>query len=245
MKTATSESERPGSRTSEEPVRVLAVDDEAHITDLVATALRYEGFEVSTAANGREALALVETFRPELIVLDIMLPDVDGFDVQRRLLERGRRIPVLFLTARDATEDKVRGLTIGGDDYVTKPFSLEELIARIRAVLRRTRSAAPETERLRFADLEMDEDTHEVWRAGRPVELTATEFNLLRFLLANPRRVLSKDRILDHVWNYDFGGDSSIVETYISYLRKKVDVGKPPLIHTVRGVGYVLRLPPE
>ncbi len=224
---------------------MLAVDDEAHITDLVATALRYEGFEVSTAANGREALALVETFRPELIVLDIMLPDVDGFDVQRRLLERGRRIPVLFLTARDATEDKVRGLTIGGDDYVTKPFSLEELIARIRAVLRRTRSAAPETERLRFADLEMDEDTHEVWRAGRPVELTATEFNLLRFLLANPRRVLSKDRILDHVWNYDFGGDSSIVETYISYLRKKVDAGEPPLIHTVRGVGYVLRLPPE
>ena len=223
---------------------MLVVDDEAYITDLVATALRYEGFEVASARNGREALDMVDSFRPELIVLDIMLPDLDGFDVHRKLTERGGRVPVLFLTARDATEDKVRGLTIGGDDYVTKPFSLEELIARIRAVLRRAQRSGPETERLRFADLEMDEATHEVRRGDRPIDLTATEFNLLRFLLANPRRVLSKGQILDHVWNYDFGGDSSIVETYISYLRKKVDAREPRLIHTVRGVGYVLRLPP-
>jgi two-component system OmpR family response regulator len=228
-----------------ERARVLVVDDEAYITDLVATALRYEGFEVASAANGRDALSLVESFRPELIVLDVMLPDVDGFDVQRKLVDRGRRVPVLFLTARDATEDKVRGLTIGGDDYVTKPFSLEELVARIRAILRRSRGSGPAPERLQFADLEMDEESHEVWRQGDVVDLTATEFNLLRFLLSNPRRVLSKSQILDHVWNYDFGGDSSIVETYISYLRKKVDGHEPRLIHTVRGVGYVLRLPPE
>jgi two-component system, OmpR family, response regulator len=228
-----------------ERARVLVVDDEAYITDLVATALRYEGFEVASAANGRDALSLVESFRPELIVLDVMLPDVDGFDVQRKLVDRGRRVPVLFLTARDATEDKVRGLTIGGDDYVTKPFSLEELVARIRAILRRSRGSGPTPERLQFADLEMDEESHEVWRQGDVVDLTATEFNLLRFLLSNPRRVLSKSQILDHVWNYDFGGDSSIVETYISYLRKKVDGHEPRLIHTVRGVGYVLRLPPE
>jgi two-component system, OmpR family, response regulator len=175
----------------------------------------------------------------------VMLPDLDGFEVQRRLADRGRRIPVLFLTARDATEDKVRGLTIGGDDYVTKPFSLEELIARIRAVLRRAGEAGSAESRLRFEDLEMDEDTHEVWRSGRPVELTPTEFNLLRFMLVNPRRVLSKDQILDHVWHYDFGGDPSIVETYISYLRKKIDATTPHLIHTVRGVGYALRLPKE
>jgi two-component system, OmpR family, response regulator len=234
-----------GTPASAERARVLVVDDEAYITDLVATALRYEGFEVSTAGNGRDALALVDSFRPELIVLDVMLPDVDGFDVQRKLADRGRRVPVLFLTARDATEDKVRGLTIGGDDYVTKPFSLEELVARIRAILRRARGSGPRPDRLRFVDLEMDEESHEVWRQGEPVDLTATEFNLLRFLLSNPRRVLSKSQILDHVWHYDFGGDSSIVETYISYLRKKVDALQPRLIHTVRGVGYVLRLPPE
>ncbi len=235
----------PGPSAPANAVRVLVVDDEAYITDLVATALRYEGFDVASAASGRDALGLVETFRPDLIVLDIMLPDFDGFEVQRRLTDRGRPAPVLFLTARDSTEDKVRGLTVGGDDYVTKPFSLEELIARIRAILRRARGARTDPERLKFADLEMDEDTHEVRRGGHPVELTATEFNLLRFLLANPRRVLSKGQILDHVWHYDFGGDSSIVETYISYLRKKVDAQEPPLIHTVRGVGYVLRLPPE
>jgi two-component system, OmpR family, response regulator len=224
-------------------VRVLVVDDEANITDLVATALRYEGFDVSTAGDGRTAMSLVESFRPHVIVLDVMLPDLDGFEVQRRLIERGQRAPVLFLTARDATEDKVHGLTIGGDDYVTKPFSLEELIARIRMVLRRAGGIAVGIERLRFEDLEMDEDTHEVWRGQREVELTPTEFGLLRLLLSNPRRVLSKSQILDHVWQYDFGGDASIVETYVSYLRKKVDVELPHLIHTVRGVGYVLRLP--
>jgi two-component system OmpR family response regulator len=222
---------------------VLVVDDEANITDLVATALRYEGFEVSTAGDGRSALSLVESFRPHAIVLDVMLPDLDGFEVQRRLVERGQRAPVVFLTARDATEDKVHGLTIGGDDYVTKPFSLEELIARIRTVLRRAGGIATEAERLRFEDLEMDEDTHEVWRGERQIELTPTEFGLLRLLLSNPRRVLSKSQILDHVWQYDFGGDASIVETYISYLRKKVDAEEPHLIHTVRGVGYALRLP--
>jgi two-component system OmpR family response regulator len=224
-------------------VRVLVVDDEPNITDLVATALRYEGFDVSTAVDGRAALSLVESFRPHAIVLDVMLPDLDGFEVQRRLVERGQRAPVLFLTARDATEDKVHGLTIGGDDYVTKPFSLEELIARIRTVLRRAGGIDAGSERLRFEDLEMDEDTHEVWRGERQIDLTPTEFGLLRLLLSNPRRVLSKSQILDHVWQYDFGGDASIVETYISYLRKKVDVEDPHLIHTVRGVGYVLRLP--
>jgi two-component system, OmpR family, response regulator len=225
--------------------KVLVVDDESNITDLVATALRYEGFEVGVAHDGHEALASVDRFRPDLIVLDVMLPDLDGFEVQRRLLDRGRPTPVVFLTARDATEDKVRGLTIGGDDYITKPFSLDELVARIRSVLRRVQGALPAADRLRFADLEMDEDAHEVWRGDRAIELTATEFSLLRFLLMNPRRVLSKAQILDHVWHYDFGGDPAIVETYISYLRKKVDGVEPHLIHTVRGVGYVLRLPPE
>ena len=237
----------PGGPTDSvaDAVRVLVVDDEPAIADLVGTALRYEGLDVATAGSGRDVLTMVESFRPDLIVLDIMLPDLDGFEVQRRLSDRGRRIPVLFLTARDATEDKVRGLTIGGDDYVTKPFSLEELIARIRAVLRRAGHGEDAAGRLRFEDLEMDEDSHEVWRAGRPVELTPTEFNLLRFMLVNPRRVLSKEQILDHVWHYDFGGDPSIVETYISYLRKKVDGTEPHLIHTVRGVGYALRLPKE
>jgi two-component system OmpR family response regulator len=231
--------------STEGPARVLVVDDESNITDLVSTALRYEGFDVATARDGREALTTVETFRPDLIVLDVMLPDVDGFEVQRKLLERGRPTPVVFLTARDATEDKVRGLTIGGDDYVTKPFSLEELVARIRSVLRRTQGETPAGGRLRFADLEMDEDSHEVWRGELPIDLTVTEFSLLRYLLVNARRVLSKAQILDHVWQYDFGGDPAIVETYISYLRKKVDVVEPHLIHTVRGVGYVLRLPRE
>ncbi len=229
--------------SSNDSARVLVVDDEPNITDLVTTALRYEGFEVASAHDGREALAAVDSFRPDLIVLDVMLPDLDGFEVPRRLLDRGRPTPVVFLTARDATEDKVRGLTIGGDDYVTKPFSLDELVARIRSVLRRVRGSAPVADRLRFADLEMDEDAHEVWRGGRSIELTATEFSLLRFLLMNPRRVLSKAQILDHVWNYDFRGDDNIVESYISYLRRKVDNVQPRLIHTLRGVGYVLRKP--
>jgi len=223
--------------------RVLVVDDEPYITDLVSTALRYVGFDVSTAANGRQALTAAADFRPELIVLDVMLPDYDGFEVTRRLRADGLRMPVVFLTARDATEDKVKGLTIGGDDYVTKPFSLEELVARVRAVLRRSRENGDSDGRLTFADLELDEDTHEVWRSGTPVSLTATEFKLLRYLMLNPRRVLSKAQILDHVWAYDFDGDAGVVETYISYLRKKVDAVEPRLIHTVRGVGYTLRLP--
>ncbi len=223
--------------------RILVVDDEASITDLVATVLRYEGFEVRTADTGRRALEAVAAFRPHLVILDIMLPDLDGFEVQRRLAEAGERVPILFLTARDATEDKVRGLTAGADDYVTKPFSLEELVARVRAVLRRTGRAAPGSSRLRFADLELDEETHEVWRGERPIELSPTEFNLLRYLMLNARKVVSKAQILDHVWRYDFGGDAGVVETYISYLRRKIDVEEPKLIHTIRGVGYSLRLP--
>jgi two-component system, OmpR family, response regulator len=223
--------------------RVLVVDDEDSITALVSTALRYVGFEVAVAANGRQALERAAAFRPELVVLDVMLPDLDGFEVVRRLRADGLRVPIVFLTARDATEDKVAGLTIGGDDYVTKPFSLEELVARVRAVLRRTGGGPEQGSRLQIADLELDEDSHQVWRAGQPVELTATEFKLLRYLMMNARRVLSKAQILDHVWNYDFGGDGSIVETYISYLRKKVDASDPRLIQTVRGVGYTLRPP--
>jgi two-component system, OmpR family, response regulator len=225
--------------------RILVVDDEPSITDLVSTVLRYEGFRAEVAATGRKALEAATTFRPHLIVLDVMLPDLDGFEVQRRLGSDGLRVPILFLTARDATEDKVRGLTMGADDYVTKPFSLEELVARIRAILRRSGEGGEETGRLVFADLEMDEDSHEVWRGDRPVELSPTEFNLLRYLMLNARRVLSKSQIIDHVWRYDFGGDQSVVETYVSYLRKKVDNADPKLIHTVRGVGYVMRVPKE
>ncbi|HEX2064110.1 MAG TPA: response regulator transcription factor [Acidimicrobiales bacterium] len=223
--------------------RVLVVDDEPNITDLVRTALRYVGFEVEVAATGREALAAATSFRPHMVVLDVMLPDLDGFEVVRRLRRDGIDVPVIFLTARDATEDKVAGLTIGGDDYVTKPFSLEELVARVGVVLRRTRGGDDEPARLRFADLELDESTFEVWRAGQPVAVTATEFKLLRYLMLNARRVLSKTQILEHVWEYDFEGDANVVETYISYLRKKVDRFEPHLIHTVRGVGYTLRLP--
>ncbi len=224
--------------------RLLVVDDEPSITDLVSTALRYVGFDVAVAGTAREALVQATTFRPQLVLLDVMLPDLDGFEVTRRLRGEGVRVPILFLTARDATEDKVTGLTIGGDDYVTKPFSLEELVARVRALLRRAEgpTTGPNA-KLTFADLEMDEDTHEVWRAGQPITTTPTEFKLLRFLLLNARRVLSKTQILDHVWNYDFDGDANVVETYISYLRKKVDFVEPRLIHTVRGVGYTLRLP--
>jgi two-component system OmpR family response regulator len=227
-----------------ERTRVLVVDDESNITDLVATVLRYEGFEVQTASTGRDALKAVTSFRPALVVLDIMLPDLDGFEVQRQLADNGGKIPVVFLTAKDGTEDKVRGLTMGADDYVTKPFSLEELVARVRAVLRRANgSDKTASGRLQFADLEMDEESHEVFRANEPIELTPTEFTLLRYLLLNAKRVLSKAQILDHVWHYDFAGDANVVETYISYLRKKVDRFDPPLIHTIRGVGYCLRLP--
>ncbi|MFD0889374.1 response regulator transcription factor [Streptosporangium algeriense] len=224
--------------------RVLVVDDEPYLADLVATALRYEGFETATAATGAETVSLVGTFRPDLVVLDVMLPDVLGTEVCHRIRTAGSEVPVVFLTALDATEDKIGGLTAGGDDYVTKPFSLEELIARIRAVLRRTAGRPdPGDGRLTFADLVIDEDAHEVWRSGRRIDLTPTEFKLLRFLAANPGKVVSKRRILDHVWEYDFGGNDGVVQTYISYLRRKVDAFAPPLIHTVPRVGYVLRLP--
>jgi two-component system OmpR family response regulator len=225
--------------------RILVVDDEPFITDLLAAALRHEGFEVEVANSGAEALAGVSGgSSPDLVLLDVMLPDLEGTEVCRRLRADGLAVPVLFLTARDATEDKVLGLSLGADDYVTKPFSLDELVARIHAVLRRTAHHHPPGDsRLAYADLVMDEDTHEVWRQGKLVELTATEFNLLHYLLSNARRVLSKADIVDHVWRYDFEGDPNIVETYMSYLRKKIDCVDPPLLHTVRGVGYTLRLP--
>jgi len=223
--------------------RVLVVDDEESIVQLLCTALRYEGFATASAASGREALTQAAEFRPDLVLLDVMLPDIDGFEVHRRLSGASAgRLPVVFLTARRDTDDRVRGLTIGADDYVVKPFSLEELIARVRAVLRRTRGEQGAVQRVSFEDLELDEETREVRRAGRLIELTPTEFSLLRYLLVNAGRVLSKAQILDHVWNYDFGGDSNVVETYISYLRKKVDRDGDPLIHTVRGFGYSLRV---
>ncbi len=226
-------------------VRVLVVDDEPYITDLLGAALRFEGFEVDVAATGSEAVDMARRQVHDLVLLDVMLPDIDGAEVCRRLRAGGVGVPVLFLTARDATEDKVAGLQAGADDYVTKPFSLDELVARIRAVLRRTHGAESLAGpgRLVFADVELDEETHEVWRQGQVVELTATEFNLLRCLLLNARRVMSKSELLDHVWDHEFGGDPNIVETYISYLRKKIDCYEPPLIHTIRGVGYSLRLP--
>jgi two-component system OmpR family response regulator len=222
---------------------VLVVDDEPSITQLVALALRYEGFEVETASNGRDALAAIPRFKPALVVLDVMLPDITGLDVLERLGATGQKVPVIFLTARDATEDKVHGLTVGGDDYVTKPFSIEELVARIRVVLRRNGGAAEQSVVLTLEDLELDEDAHEVRRGARSIELTPTEYRLLRYLLVNAGRVLTRNQILDHVWDYDFGGDASVLETYISYLRRKVDASQPALIQTVRGVGYVLRAP--
>ena len=223
--------------------RLLVVDDEPNIRELLSTSLRYAGFEVTAAANGREALDAAEEFQPDLAVLDVMLPDMDGFTVTRRLRAAGRHFPVVFLTARDGTEDKITGLTVGGDDYVTKPFSLDEVVARIRAVLRRTASLDDDDAAvLRVDDLELDDDAHEVRRGGEVVELSPTEFKLLRYLMMNPNRVLSKAQILDHVWEYDFNGDASIVESYISYLRRKIDVGgREKMIHTKRGVGYMLR----
>ena len=223
--------------------RLLVVDDEPNIRELLSTSLRYAGFEVTAAANGREALDAAEEFQPDLAVLDVMLPDMDGFTVTRRLRAAGRHFPVVFLTARDGTEDKITGLTVGGDDYVTKPFSLDEVVARIRAVLRRTASLDDDAAVLRVDDLELDDDAHEVRRGGEVVELSPTEFKLLRYLMLNPNRVLSKAQILDHVWEYDFNGDASIVESYISYLRRKIDTTEPRLLHTIRGVGYTLRLP--
>ena len=221
--------------------QILVVDDEASIVDAVATALRYEGFDVREAGTGRAALSAAQEDPPDLVVLDVMLPDLDGLEVTRRLRADGIRVPVLFLTARDSLEDKIAGLTVGGDDYVTKPFSLAEIVARTHAILRRTHGEKDGDGQLRFADVVLDQDTHEVWRAGNAIRLTATEFNLLRFFLLNPRRVLSKSQILDHVWHYDFGGDANVVETYVSYLRKKLDQFGPPLIHTIRLVGYSMR----
>jgi two-component system OmpR family response regulator len=231
------------SDSSPEQHRILVVDDEPNIVDVVSMALRFQGFTIETAGTGGEALSRVAAFRPHLIVLDVMLPDMEGFDVAQRLGAQRARVPIIFLTARDATDDKIRGLTLGGDDYVTKPFSLEELVARIRSILRRSGLAEPESSRLTFEDIELDEDAHEVTRAGKNVELTATEYRLLRYLMLNPRRVLTRSQLLEHVWEYDFGGDARVLETYVSYLRKKLDVHGPPLIHTVRGVGYALRQP--
>jgi two-component system OmpR family response regulator len=224
------------------PVRVLVVDDEPALAELLSMALRYEGWEVRAAADGHGAVRAARDFGPDIVVLDVMLPDIDGFEVLRRLRDRSPVVPVLFLTARDAVEDRIAGLTVGGDDYVTKPFSLEEVVARLRGLLRRAGMTAQRQEAvLSVGDLTLDEDSHEVHRSGDRVELTATEFELLRFLMRNPRRVLSKAQILDRVWNYDFGGQANVVELYISYLRKKIDAGREPMIHTLRGAGYVLR----
>jgi two-component system OmpR family response regulator len=225
--------------------RILVVDDENSISELIATSLKFVGFDVRTASSGAQALQIAEEFKPHALILDVMLPDQNGFEVCRQLRSEGHNVGVLFLTAKDSTEDKIAGLTIGGDDYVTKPFSLEELVARLRSLLRRTGATevAPDDEKIRFADLELDEATHEVRRAGNLVDLSPTEFLLLRYLMINADRVVSKSQILDHVWQYDFRGDMGIVETYVSYLRKKIDIYDPALIHTVRGVGYRLRLP--
>ncbi len=224
------------------PVRVLVVDDEANITELLRMALRYEGWEVQTAGTGLTAVRTAKEFGPDAVVLDMMLPDFDGLEVLRRMRAEDPGVPVLFLTARDAVEDRVAGLTAGGDDYVTKPFSLEEVVARLRALMRRTAvSTADSDSLLVVGDLTLDEDSHEVLRGGTEITLTATEFELLRYLMRNPKRVLSKAQILDRVWNYDFGGQANVVELYISYLRKKVDAGRDPMIHTMRGVGYVLK----
>ena len=237
---------------TEPEARLVVVDDEPNIRELLATSLRFAGFEVFAAEDGMSALTLVRDTEPDLVVLDVMLPDMDGFTVTRRMREKGQHMPVLFLTARDDTQDKITGLTVGGDDYVTKPFSLEEVVARIRAVLRRTHATPVDDAVLRFADLELDDDSHEVRRGGRVIDLSPTEFKLLRYLMLNPGRVLSKAQILDHVWQYDWGGDANIVESYISYLRRKIDNAPlpdgsmpEPLIATKRGVGYLLRQPPK
>jgi two-component system OmpR family response regulator len=229
-------------RADGSPVRVLVVDDEPSLTDLLSMALRYEGWEIKTAGDGAGALKTAREFRPDAVVLDVMLPDVDGLELLRRLRADTPDIPILFLTARDAVEDRIAGLTAGGDDYVTKPFSLEEVVARLRGLIRRTKAADARNEALLVVgDLTLDEDSHEVRRGGVEIALTATEYELLRYLMRNPRRVLSKAQILDRVWNYDFGGQANVVELYISYLRKKIDAGRAPMIHTLRGAGYVIK----
>ena len=236
----------PGGADTKPEARVLVVDDETNIVDLLSVSLKYQGFEVFTAANGPSALDKAREVRPDAVILDVMMPGMDGFGVLRRLRADGIDAPALFLTARDTLQDKITGLTLGGDDYVTKPFSLEEVVARLRVILRRTRKNVEEQQppsRLRFADIELDEDTHEVWKAGEPVSLSPTEFTLLRYFVINAGTVLSKPKILDHVWRYDFGGDVNVVESYVSYLRRKIDTGETRLLHTLRGVGYVLREP--
>jgi len=235
--------DRPALRRPDgQPVRVLVVDDEPALAELVTLALRYEGWQVRSALDGTTAVRVAREFKPDAVVLDVMLPDIDGFDVLQRLRAEAEMLPVLFLTAKDSVEDRIAGLTAGGDDYVTKPFSIEEVVLRLRALMRRsgiTDAGAGRT--VVVGDLVLDEDTREVHRGGDEITLTATEFELLRYLMRNPRRVLSKAQILDRVWNYDFGGQANIVELYISYLRKKIDAGRQPMIHTIRGAGYVLK----
>jgi len=235
----------PLSVDSAPEARVLIVDDEVNIVELLSVSLKFQGFEVHTAANGPSALDLAREIKPDAVILDVMMPGMDGFGVLRRLRADGIDAPALFLTARDTLQDKITGLTLGGDDYVTKPFSLEEVVARLRVILRRTRKDVEKqrNSRLSFADIELDEDTHEVWKAGEPVSLSPTEFTLLRYFVINAGTVLSKPKILDHVWRYDFGGDVNVVESYVSYLRRKIDTGDRRLLHTLRGVGYVLREP--
>lgn len=229
-------------RADGSPIRVMTVDDEPSLTELLSMAMRYEGWEVSTADSGTQAVKVAREVRPDAIVLDMMLPDFDGLEVMRRIRTEQPNVPVIFLTAKDAVADRIGGLTAGGDDYVTKPFSLEEVIARLRALLRRSGATTPESDSLLVVgDLTLDEDSHEVTRGGDEIKLTATEFELLRYLMRNPKRVLSKAQILDRVWNYDFGGQANVVELYISYLRKKIDHDRAPMIHTMRGAGYVLR----
>lgn len=230
-------------RSDGTPIRVLVVDDEASLTDLLSMALRYEGWEIRATGDGQSALAAAREFKPDVVVLDIMLPDIDGLTVLQRMRQNGQDVPVLFLTAKDSVDDRITGLTAGGDDYVTKPFSLEEVVARLRGLIRRSTllSVNEDDPQLIVGDLVLDEDSYEVHRGGIPVELTATEFELLRYLMRNPRRVLSKAQILDRVWSYDFGGKSSVVEIYISYLRKKIDTLGEPMIRTVRGVGYMIK----
>jgi two-component system, OmpR family, response regulator len=224
--------------------RLLVVDDEPTILELLAGTLRFAGFDVRTAVSGADALRIAAADRPDLILLDVMMPDCDGFEVVRRIRAGGPRVPVIFLTARDNVTERVTGLTLGGDDYVTKPFSLDEVLARIRAVLRRSRGEPERGARLVVADLELDEESHQVWRAGSPVTLSPNEFKLLRYLMINAGRVLSKAQILDHVWDYSFDGEANIIESYVCYLRRKLDRGEPRLIHTIRGIGYVMRIPP-
>ncbi len=242
MNAARSESPAGVRRADGTPLRVLVVDDETRLRELLSMALRFEAWDVRTAEAGIEAVRTAREFRPDAVVLDMMLPDIDGLEVLRRLRNDTPSVPVLFLTARDAVEDRIAGLTAGGDDYVTKPFSLEEVVARVRALVRRSGAAVARDDAvLTVGDLYLDEDSREVRRGGTEISLTATEFELLRFLMRNPRRVLSKAQILDRVWNYDFGGQANVVELYISYLRKKIDADRPPMIHTMRGAGYVLR----